>query len=249
LPILGRRSIDPLVVLALRHPLEVAQSLHRRDKIGMSHALAVWLRYTLDAERSSRGFRRIVQYYPNLINDWRTELAKISSGLGLAIPELTAVTQTRIDSFIDNDLRHEKTQHIMSDCNLSPNLAQWCTTVYKSIRALDKNPRTDIFDNVYNNISNFEVSLIYFEEFASYHVNLGIEHERLIAWFKSEIKRLENINLTLSEKKNYEISKLRRELEYARIDTKTRDKHIRDIYDSTSWKITEPLRIVGKLFS
>lgn len=263
LPILKKRTIAPLVVLALRHPLEVAQSLHRRDKIGLSHALAVWLRYTLDAERSSREFPRVVQYYPRLINDWRAELERLSRALELKIPELPAASQIRIDSFIDKDLRHEKSYQQIADYGISDNLSDWCLSVYKHVNNLDESTTSQSLNDAYRSISNFERTLVHYSEFSGVYVKLKLEYEKTIEWFKdnresqnSEIKRLNALNQEISEKKNYEIIRLRREIEHANADIRNldadirnRDRTIRELYNSTSWKITAPLRIVKKLFS
>lgn len=255
-PILKERSIIPLVVLALRHPLEVAQSLHRRDKIGMSHALAVWLRYTLEAELSSRGFPRVVQYYPRLINDWRTELAKISGVLGLSLPELSAVAQTRIDSFIDKDLRHEKPHQQMAEYGIIDNLSDWCTSLHNKIKHLDVSQSFDDLNDIYQNILDFDQKLIHHHEFSGNYIKLKLEYEKNIIWLEenreslnSEILRLNDIIQDISEKKNYMITRLRREIDYAKSDIKNRDRTIQELYHSTSWKITAPLRIVRKLLS
>ncbi|EGO97012.1 sulfotransferase family protein [Acidiphilium sp. PM] len=255
-PILKERSIIPLVVLALRHPLEVAQSLHRRDKIGMSHALGVWLRYTLDAELSSRGFPRVVQYYPRLINDWRTELAKISSVLGLSLPELSATDQIRIDSFIDKNLRHEKPHQHMTEFGISDNLSDWCMSLYDKIKHLDASHGFDDLNAIDDSISDFEKGLIHYHELCGNYIKLKLEYQKNIAWLEenreslnSEIIRLNDLITDISEKKNYMITRLRREIEYAKSDIKNRDRTIHELYHSTSWKITAPLRIVRNLLS
>jgi len=50
------------VVLAARHPLAVAQSLHRRDGISETRAMALWLDYTLSALEASDGDALMVDY-------------------------------------------------------------------------------------------------------------------------------------------------------------------------------------------
>ncbi|HQT90005.1 MAG TPA: hypothetical protein PK677_15940, partial [Acidiphilium sp.] len=174
-PILKERSITPLIVLAIRHPLEVAQSLHRRDKIGLSHGLALWLRYTLEAEQSSRNFRRIVQHYPSLISDWRAELENISNRLGLSCSELSASTQIRIDRFIDKDLRHESSCQQMTNYSISTHLDDLCTKAYNQIKILNENSDTEILDEIYSKLSYFEKNTTHYSEISGLYIKFSIE--------------------------------------------------------------------------
>ncbi|WP_134487370.1 hypothetical protein [Methylocella tundrae] len=64
-------QIAPLVVIPIRSPLEVAQSLAKRDGFSLETGLLLWLRHVLDAERESRHFPRAVVSMDDLFEDWR----------------------------------------------------------------------------------------------------------------------------------------------------------------------------------
>ncbi len=93
-------------VLMLRHPSEVAASLHRRDKISRTRAFLVWSRYFLDAERETRGMPRAFVVYDALLENWRRETDRIGNTLGVEMPEVTDAIVAEVDEFLDVSLRN-----------------------------------------------------------------------------------------------------------------------------------------------
>ncbi|TCK28480.1 hypothetical protein EV667_2484 [Ancylobacter aquaticus] len=93
-------------LLTLRNPLEVAQSLARRDDMEPRRALGVWMRYTLDAERGTRGLPRALVVYEDLLADWRGTTDRMKQQLGGHWPEMTPEVAATIDEFLTPTLRH-----------------------------------------------------------------------------------------------------------------------------------------------
>ena len=130
-------GVQPKVILALRDPIEVAASLQKRDGLGLAHALALWLRYTLDAEQATRSLPRVVMEYTNLLKDWRKELDRLRTELALPLP--VNRNDSAIDSFLDQTLRHHTADS--TTVALPQPYADWCTKTVWAMRALDENPR------------------------------------------------------------------------------------------------------------
>lgn len=95
-----------LPVIALRNPVEVAASLVKRGDMGPRSADLLWLRYTLDAERATRGRPRAVISYDALMENWRSAMAIVGRHLGISWPAMTAEAQAEADGFISSSLRH-----------------------------------------------------------------------------------------------------------------------------------------------
>ena len=80
-------GFDVAAVIAVRHPQEVIGSLEKRaasqNYVQASPELtsAWWLKYTLLAERDTRGVPRVFVEYANLLEDWRREVKRISAAL------------------------------------------------------------------------------------------------------------------------------------------------------------------------
>ncbi len=70
----------PHFVLPVRHPAEVAASLERRDGMPRVAAMLLWSRHVLDAVAHTEGHPRAVSDYAQLLQDWRTQLARIAAG-------------------------------------------------------------------------------------------------------------------------------------------------------------------------
>jgi hypothetical protein len=100
-----RASIIAKVVIPIRHPDQVAASLAARDGVSAELANVLWLKYNFLAERSSRRLPRVFVEYPNLLGDWRKEIARISKHLAV---DLSDADEVAINRFLDPDLHRQK---------------------------------------------------------------------------------------------------------------------------------------------
>jgi hypothetical protein len=71
------------IVIAVRHPTEVAASMSAfmRQPVSLECANAFWLKRNLLAEHTSRDLPRVFVEYRNLMSDWRKVVARISAAL------------------------------------------------------------------------------------------------------------------------------------------------------------------------
>ena len=97
---------DLFAILPIRHPFEVAASLHRRDSLPLAQGLALWLQHVLAAERASRRLPRCFVSYDDLLRDWRSSVHRIERTLGLAWPGDIIGVAGEIDDFLSLELRH-----------------------------------------------------------------------------------------------------------------------------------------------
>lgn len=107
-PIWTELDLEPKIIRLLRHPQEVAASLIQRDGLGMSHALALWLRYTLDAEHYSQWLSRSLVPYTALLENWQQVMAQVNQDLGLFSATKIEQNAAAIDAFLDQGLRHHQ---------------------------------------------------------------------------------------------------------------------------------------------
>ncbi len=106
LDVLLRCRIDPLCVHLIRNPIEVAESLRRRDGFTSAKSYMLWLRHVLDAEITTRGLRRSFISYEGLLSDWRLTVEKLHNDLALDWPNSTSTAGADIADFLTNRLRH-----------------------------------------------------------------------------------------------------------------------------------------------
>lgn len=104
--VLAERGIAVRCVIPVRHPLDVASSLARRDGFALEKSVLVWSAYMLAAEAYTRDLPRAFTGYDALLADWRTEARRIEVAHGAPLPRLTEAAARKIDTFLTPDLRH-----------------------------------------------------------------------------------------------------------------------------------------------
>jgi hypothetical protein len=95
------------VILVVRNPLEVADSLRRRHEVSLDYGLALWERYNRLALAHSDGLPALVSRYDELVEDPRSwsERAReflLQAGLELA----PAAAEGDLAEFVDEGRRH-----------------------------------------------------------------------------------------------------------------------------------------------
>lgn len=127
-------GFDVATVIAVRHPHDAVASLvtraSRQNYVQVSPELgsAWWLKYTLLAERDTRGVPRVFVEYANLLEDWRREVKRISAALAI---DLNAQDEDAIDEFLTPDLQHHRHDGPVAE----PFGGDWISAVYEELRA------------------------------------------------------------------------------------------------------------------
>jgi hypothetical protein len=107
LPIFEKLGITPYFVLMVRHPWEIAESLRKRNGIPPSKSVLLWLRYTLEAETTTRRFSRRIISYAQLLSNPGSTLAGISQDLDLPRRSSKAIAR-KVGNFLEQSLRHHR---------------------------------------------------------------------------------------------------------------------------------------------
>jgi GT2 family glycosyltransferase/glycosyltransferase involved in cell wall biosynthesis len=180
---------EPKAILALRHPLETARSLRHRNGIAIAHGLALWLRYTLDGERCTRATTRAVQHYPDLLSDWRAELARLDAALGLGLPERAPDTDAKLAAFLDADLRHQRSAEDADDWGDAGMLEAWCGTAYTAMLAPGV-PDCGSLDAIAAEFAAWEHGAAAFGDQIAYRLRRARQQDGTIDWLEGERTKL-----------------------------------------------------------
>jgi hypothetical protein len=129
---LQKTGREPAVVIVVRNPVEVAQSLARRNGFPTAKSLLMWTSYMIAAERDTRGFPRLAVHYPDLLADWRGTLDVLRTRFPWVGPP-SAKAEQEIGQFLNAELR----THWASDEELESDPAVWSGVVAVS-RAFNK---------------------------------------------------------------------------------------------------------------
>lgn len=116
-------------IICIRHPLEVGNSIVRRDKIPFEYALLLWIVYTLDSIIYTDGLQRTIINYADLLKNWPDTLSPFFNSAGIAIADNSA-TKDKVSDFLTQDLHH----HNINDLRMrDSDLSRLATTLYTVI--------------------------------------------------------------------------------------------------------------------
>lgn len=106
-PVFAMLGVSARYVVAVRHPVEVAQSLAKRNGFSPTRSFLLWLRYNLSALSNTEGEKRVFVAYAAMLADPLGQLRRISRALDLPDPESDqqALTEYARD-FLSAGLRH-----------------------------------------------------------------------------------------------------------------------------------------------
>lgn len=120
---MSESGVEPLALLMLRNPAEVTASLENRDLMAPGYGQLLWLRHVLDAEYYSRGQKRVVCRYDQLMTNWPDMIERVKAGLGIPLPRNSPSVHAEIDQFLSVQHRH----HVASPETIiaNPGLSIW----------------------------------------------------------------------------------------------------------------------------
>jgi hypothetical protein len=127
-----------LVVLPFRNPLEVADSLCRRNAFSLGHAFLLWLRHVLDAEFASRNFPRTFLNYENFVTAGRQEIDRLEAQIPVIWPRKSARAYHQLEEAIENELRHNVAT--ADDLVSRRDVSGWVRDTYEGYERLRLNP-------------------------------------------------------------------------------------------------------------
>lgn len=131
LEVLEELGAEPAFVVVVRNPLEVAESLERRDRFSPAKCRLLYLAQMLSALHHTRGRRRAFVCYDRLLGDWRPVVAEVGRELGIDWPHAPAERAAEIDAFLRPSERHHR--HDLADLRDQASLPGWCVALHEAL--------------------------------------------------------------------------------------------------------------------
>ncbi len=139
--VLKALAVETVCIIPLRNPLEVADSLRKRNGFSIDKSAFLWMKYLSDAEYYSRGFRRIFLHFNDLLHDPEGTLSLISNVLDVRYPKTWQDARGEIEAFLDPRIKH----HARGDETVASGVPAAITRYY---RILSDSSGKDAIDDV-----------------------------------------------------------------------------------------------------
>lgn len=224
-------NIDVKIIIPYRNPLEVAESLHKRNEFNREKSLLLWVKHVLFAEFYSRNYARIIISYDNLLNNPKMTMASIEKALAISLPNNFESIREKVDNFLEKSLKHQNMEKIIDFPVPS--------FIKGSFELLEKN-------NLSNNIIENKILLdVYRDEYTIlpnyFATNQQLEQE-LFETQRSLNKSLKENIIKKEELGSLKITLIETQLERTKIE-----QELDNIFHSKGWKLLQRLRKVKYL--
>jgi hypothetical protein len=224
---LEKLGIRATVLVMARDPQEVAGSLKTRDGWSHGHAYLLWARHIAEAVHSSIGVPRSILTYEGLLSDWRGNLARIRSQLGMDW-QLDEAAEQAIDEFVKPSEQHHGVNK-STDPREVPALVSQLYTACESVVANGHWSTLEVLSNTF-----FQMSVLFdhpLDEVIRARDEFGgLSHERMV-----RIHELDDENARISAERA-RISNERSEFEFLAIERIDRIKQLEaEYFDKVQW--------------
>lgn len=103
-------DVNLTYIIAVRHPMSVAQSLHRRDGFDNEKAYYLWLEHILPSILETAGESRVVVDFDLLMADPQAQLERVAQALNLPYSSDSSDVKEYVREFLDVGLLHSRFQ-------------------------------------------------------------------------------------------------------------------------------------------
>lgn len=247
-PLVEKRDMKPLALVTWRNPLEVAASLKKRDGMAESNALLCWLAYTLEGLRHAQGLPMAIVSYDALMENWQGTMEHAAQSLGIEWPRTPAAAKAEVEQFLTPSLRHHTRQMQWGD---SP-IHHMARRTVALLEEYDEAACHVLLDDWAEYCARVQEAAQWPSQEASRLSKAYAEvtkerddHAHAIQDLKQQLVELwQRIHKTEEDHKVAMNEAMMRERNALHALQEVKEE-LRNVYDSTSWKVTEPLRAVN----
>lgn len=218
--LLSELDVNVFVIIPFRHPFEVAKSLKNRDNFIPEKSYLLWAYHNLLAEKFSRNLPRIFIDFSLLLTAPQAVFEKMDDESNLNLNTKFLEKKELVSKFLEPSLKHHDAV---------------------STDSFEKTPK--IIADIYTALSNSNSE--FFSEKMSQAAGYIFSSQKL--FYNSDIKRAVRSQVYLSQNLGQSIKLLKQQLHTTEQALTASKVEVMAILNSTSWRLTLPLRIMKDL--
>jgi len=220
------------IIIPYRDPVEVALSLHKRNKMNLEKGMLLWAYHLLLAEKHSRSYPHIFTSFNRLLHEREDVIKQMSNALNINFTSRYKQEKRAVDHFLEPGLKHHNTKESTAKTKV-PQLIQ---KIMSHEKDFNTSKIQKPFSILYKELFGYQ-SLFYHQE---------------ILKLPQKIKKTQKDYLSLEKKYkviNTKKTKLQKQLDQEYKKNLALKKELTGVYMGKSWLITKPFRKLKKLLS
>ena len=247
--VIDHSQLDAHFVIAVRHPLSVAQSLAKRDALASTQSYLLWLEHVITSLADTHKYKRVLVDYDRLMQSPSHELNRIAKSFALEINlvELDVYTSEFLDVKLQHTLYHQRDLALDSTC---PQLVK---NIYNVLVDIASERITINEPALQNKFSEWKSELNALKPFLLFSDTLFTQIKSLNQDISGQKLKIEELNqATLS--RDTQIEELNQvalsrdaQTEAFKKSTSELSDYIQMLTSSKSWNITKPIRWTGRV--
>jgi len=259
--VLNHGKFDVSYVVVVRHPMSVVRSLAKRNGFDDEKSYLMWLGHIIHSLSGTIGCNRIVVDYDRVMQNPEMEMNRIAENLNLKVD--FGELKTYKNEFLDNTLRH--TSYNLNDLILDKLAPPLVKEVYSELLNLSQTGKMDD-DALLKKIARWENELermdsaltladkLRYQKIAAEQavseksIQISRMNQQLYDQEQMIVQKDEELSQKNEElnKRNEELSQKKEELNQKNQEINQKKEELIQFITSKSWRITKPIRFLGR---
>jgi GT2 family glycosyltransferase len=164
LPLLDEMQCQGRCVLIFRNPLEVVESLRKRDKFAASRTYLLWIKSVIESEKHSRHLPRTLTTYEKILSDWQGQVDRIARLLGIDWPVAPESIRDEVAGFVRPSSRHHQVDNadFLADQSVPAQVRRLYSAILSAAESGDADELSPVVDEIADELENAQPLLTLF---------------------------------------------------------------------------------------
>ena len=225
-------GIEIKTIIPYRDPIEVAQSLLKRNGMSLEKGMLLWAYHLLLAEKHSNTHPHIFTSFDRLLHDRENIIQEMSGALDIDFMSRYKQNKEAVDQFLEPGLKHHNTK----SSNAKIKISRLIQKIMSHEDDFNTPKIKNIFYNLYQELFDYQ-HLFYHQEILALPQTLADTQARYNKLNKEH---------TAQNKKHMDLLK---SLDQERAKTAALQRELTGVYTGKSWLLTKPFRKLKKWLS